>query len=226
MSISRNELRLSLEGLNCAQCSARIEESVQRLPGVSFAALDLVAGRLRVVLTGEGNGDETLSRIRGIVDSIEPGVSVSEERAASQETAFPKKAVLRLGAGCLLWIAAMFAQVPEGVRTVLYVAAYLAAGINVLRTVFGNLRQGRIFDEFFLMTIATGGAFAIGEFSEAVAVMLFYESGEMVQDLAVAKSRRSILSLMDIRPDSAVLLEDGPSAGCARRTFGSGKPCL
>ena len=209
MSVSRSELRLSLEGLNCAQCSARIEESVRLLPGVSFAALDLVAGRLRVVLSGEHNGDETLSRIRGIVDSIEPGVSVSEEGAQAKSVSLPLKEIARLSAGVLLWVAAMFAEVSEGVRMALYVAAYLAAGINVLRTVFGNLRQGRIFDEFFLMTIATGGAFAIGEFSEAVAVMLFYESGELVQDLAVAKSRRSILSLMDIRPDSAVLLEEG-----------------
>ena len=209
MNVSRNELRLSLEGLNCAQCSARIEDSVRLLPGVSSAAVDLVAGRLRVVLAREGEGDEIISRIRGIVSSIEPGVSVVEEGAASPETTFPKRTLLRLGVGLLLWIAAMFAELPEGVRTFLYVAAYLAAGINVLRTVFGNLRQGRIFDEFFLMTLATGGAFAIGEFSEAVAVMLFYESGELVQDLAVAKSRRSILSLMDIRPDSAVLLEDG-----------------
>ena len=209
MSVSENELRLSLEGLNCAQCSARIEESVRRLPGVSFAALDLVAGRLRVVLSGEHNGDETLSRIRGIVDSIEPGVSVSEEGVQGEGASLPPKEIARLSAGVLLWVAAMFADVPEVARTGLYVAAYLAAGINVLRTVFGNLRQGRIFDEFFLMTIATGGAFAIGEFSEAVAVMLFYESGELVQDLAVAKSRRSILSLMDIRPDSAVLLKEG-----------------
>jgi len=209
VSVSESELRLSLEGLNCAQCSARIEESVRLLPGVSFAALDLVAGRLRVVLSGEHNGDETLSRIRGIVDSIEPGVSVSEEGAQAEVASLPLKEIARLSAGVLLWVAAMFAEIPEGMRTALYVTAYLAAGINVLRTVFGNLRQGRIFDEFFLMTIATGGAFAIGEFSEAVAVMLFYESGELVQDLAVAKSRRSILSLMDIRPDSAVLLEEG-----------------
>lgn len=226
MSAPRNELRLSLEGLNCAQCSARIEDSVRLLPGVSSAAVDLVAGRLRVVLAREGEGDEILSRIRGIVSSIEPGVSVAEEGAASQETSFPKTAMLRLGAGLLLWLAAMFAELPEGVRTILYVAAYLAAGVNVLRTVAGNLRQGRIFDEFFLMTLATGGAFAIGEFSEAVAVMLFYESGELVQDMAVAKSRRSILSLMDIRPDSAVLLEDGVERRVRAEEVGVGRIVL
>lgn len=209
MSVLRSELRLSLEGLNCAQCSARIEESVRLLPGVSSATLDLVAGRLRVVLTGEHTGDETLSHIRGIVDSIEPGVSVSEEGARAEGASLPLKEIARLAAGALLWVAAMFADVPEEARTALYAAAYLAVGINVLRTMFGNLRQGRVFDEFFLMTIATGGAFAIGEFSEAVAVMLFYEAGELVQDMAVAKSRRSILSLMDIRPDSATLLEEG-----------------
>ncbi len=87
-----------------------------------------------------------------------------------------------------------FLPLGETARLLLYVTAYLTAGIEVIRTVAGNLRRGTLFDEFFLMTAATGGAFAIGEFSEAVAVMLFYETGELVQSLAVERSRRSILS--------------------------------
>jgi Cd2+/Zn2+-exporting ATPase len=210
MSAGKNrEISLSLEGLNCAQCSAKIEDSVSRLPGVSAAGIDLVAGRLRVALAGEGDGDETLSSIRSLVASIEPGVVVSEEKRGPAGISLPFKDIARLAAGLVLWGAAVFAPLSESVRPLLFVAAYLTAGINVLRSVAGNLRQGRIFDEFFLMTLATGGAFAIGEFSEAVAVMLFYETGELVQGMAVEKSRRSILSLMDIRPDSATLLEDG-----------------
>ncbi|WP_367338985.1 heavy metal translocating P-type ATPase [Aminivibrio sp.] len=204
-----SELRLSLEGLNCANCSARIEEQVSGLPGVSGAAIDLVGGRMKVFLSERGDSDELLSRIRAVVDSIEPGVVVSEESVSRSSPVFPRKDVFRLSSAAVLWILAIFLPGDGAWRTVLYVSAYLVAGINVLRSVFLNFRKGIVFDEFFLMAAATFGAFAIGEFAEAVAVMLFYESGELVQSIAVDRSRRSILSLMDIRPDSATLLENG-----------------
>ena len=204
-----SELRLSLEGLNCANCSARIEEQVSGLPGVSGAAIDLVGGRMKVSLSERGDSDELLSRIRAVVDSIEPGVVVSEESVSRSSPVFPRKDVFRLSSAAVLWILAIFLPGDGAWRTVLYVSAYLVAGINVLRSVFLNFRKGIVFDEFFLMAAATFGAFAIGEFAEAVAVMLFYESGELVQSMAVERSRRSILSLMDIRPDSATLLENG-----------------
>ncbi|NLO57975.1 MAG: heavy metal translocating P-type ATPase, partial [Synergistaceae bacterium] len=208
-SHSSSELRLSLEGLNCAGCSARIEEQVSGLPGVSGAVIDLVGGRMKVSLSERGDSDELLSRIRAVVDSIEPGVVVSEESVSSSSPVFPKKDVFRLSAAAVLWLSAIFLPGDGAWRTVLYVSAYLTAGMNVLRSVFLNFRKGIVFDEFFLMAAATFGAFAIGEFAEAVAVMLFYESGELVQSMAVERSRRSILSLMDIRPDSATLLENG-----------------
>jgi len=204
-----SELRLPLEGLNCANCSARIEEQVSGLPGVSGAAIDLVGGRMKVFLSERGDSDELLSRIRAVVDSIEPGVVVSEESVSRSSPVFPRKDVFRLSSAAVLWILAIFLPGDGAWRTVLYVSAYLVAGINVLRSVFLNFRKGIVFDEFFLMAAATFGAFAIGEFAEAVAVMLFYESGELVQSIAVDRSRRSILSLMDIRPDSATLLENG-----------------
>ena len=203
------EIRLSLEGLNCAQCSATIEKKVAALPGVTSAAIDLVGGRMRVSLSGKEHPEELLSSIRTVVSSIEPGVMVSEERSAKAPSSLPKRDMIRLAAGAMLWLAALFLPLGETARLLLYVTAYLTAGIEVLRTVAGNLRRGTLFDEFFLMTAATGGAFAIGEFSEAVAVMLFYETGELVQSLAVERSRRSILSLLDIRPDRATVLEDG-----------------
>jgi len=208
-SHSSSELRLSLEGLNCAGCSARIEEQVSGLPGVSGAVIDLVGGRMKVSLSERGDSDELLSRIRAVVDSIEPGVVVSEESVSSSSPVFPKKDVFRLSAAAVLWLSAIFLPGDGAWRTLLYVSAYLTAGMNVLRSVFLNFRKGIVFDEFFLMAAATFGAFAIGEFAEAVAVMLFYESGELVQSIAVDRSRRSILSLMDIRPDSATLLENG-----------------
>ena len=90
-----------------------------------------------------------------------------------------------------------------------YLWTYLIIGYDVLLDAAKNIRKGQIFDEQFLMAIATIGAFAIGDYAEGVAVMLFYQVGEMFQTMAVGKSRRSIASLMDIRPDYAIVLRDG-----------------
>ncbi len=110
-------------------------------------------------------------------------------------------AVVLLAAGALL---------PEGVvSTVLLLAAYLLVGFDILREAAANILHGELFDENFLMAVASIGAICIGELPEAVLVMLLYRVGEYLQGLAVARSRRSIRSLMDIRPDHARVLEDG-----------------
>ena len=94
------------------------------------------------------------------------------------------------------------------INNILFILSYLTVGIEIVRKALRNILRGKIFDENFLMTIATLGAFAIGEFPEAVAVMLFYQVGELFQSYAVDKSRNSIASLMNIRPDYANLLEN------------------
>lgn len=96
-----------------------------------------------------------------------------------------------------------------GVKLPLYLAAYILCGGGILLTSFRNLRAGEVFDENFLMTVATLGAFLIGEYPEGVAVMLFYQTGEMLQEYAAGKSRRSIVKLMDLRPDFARVLREG-----------------
>ena len=90
----------------------------------------------------------------------------------------------------------------------LYIISYLIVGISILKKAIRNIFRGKVFDENFLMAIATLGAFGIGEFPEAVAVMLFYQIGELFQSYAVDKSRKSISSLMDIRPDYANVIRD------------------
>ncbi|MEG2404758.1 MAG: heavy metal translocating P-type ATPase [Oscillospiraceae bacterium] len=112
--------------------------------------------------------------------------------------------IIRIGLSAALVVIAMF--VPQPFSLFLYVAAYLTAGGTVLTNAVKNTLHGELFDENFLMAIATVGAFAIGEFTEAVAVMIFYEIGELFQDMAVARSRKNIEGLMNIRPDYAVLL--------------------
>ena len=90
-----------------------------------------------------------------------------------------------------------------------FALAYAVIGADVVYRAVRNLLHGNFFDEHFLMSIATLGAFAIGEYPEAVAVMLFYQVGELFQDIAIVRSRASISSLMDIRPDYANIEEDG-----------------
>ncbi len=102
-----------------------------------------------------------------------------------------------------------FIEMPWWVEFILFVIPYVIAGYDVLKSAAVNIIHGRIFDEKFLMMIATVGAFATGEYPEASAVMLFYQVGELFQSIAVGRSRKSIAKLMDIRPDYAVVIRDG-----------------
>ena len=97
----------------------------------------------------------------------------------------------------------------EWINNGLFIISYLVVGCEILKKAVRNIFRGKVFDENFLMAVATIGAFAIGEFPEAVAVMLFYQVGELFQSYAVDKSRKSIASLMDIRPDYANIEKDG-----------------
>lgn len=111
----------------------------------------------------------------------------------------------RLGGGAVLAAAAMLLPLEDAAELALFLAAYLVAGGDVLLSAVRNIVRGQVFDENFLMALATLGAFAIGEYPEGVAVMLFYQVGELFQGLAVDRSRRSISALMDVRPEYAVL---------------------
>ena len=101
-----------------------------------------------------------------------------------------------------------FVEVPWWAELILYAVPYAIAGYDVLKTAFINLIHGQIFDEKFLMMVATVGAFVTGEYPEASFVMLFYQVGELFQSIAVGRSRKSIAKLMDIRPDSATVIRE------------------
>lgn len=110
----------------------------------------------------------------------------------------------------ILFVIAIIIQFPnEWINNIIYILSYLVVGTEIVKKAIRNILRGKVFDENFLMTIATIGAFVIGEFPEAVAVMLFYQVGELFQSYAVDKSRKSIASLMNIRPDYANLLKNG-----------------
>ena len=124
-----------------------------------------------------------------------------------------KKMLYRIiAAGILLAAAAgitHFTDLPWWANLLIYVVPYVVSGYDVLKTAAVNLLHGQVFDEKFLMMVATVGAFGAGEYPEASAVMLFYQVGELFQSIAVGRSRKSISNLMDIRPDSATVIRDG-----------------
>lgn len=120
-----------------------------------------------------------------------------------------KKMVARLVGSAVFFIVAMMLEKNTSWAWIPFVLSYLAAGYDIPLRACRNLKNGQVFDENFLMTIATLGAFAIGSLEEAVAVMLFYQIGELFNDYAVNKSRKSITDLMDINPEYANLLRDG-----------------
>jgi len=132
-----------------------------------------------------------------------PGV---EEEA---EAFSPKKEIMILIPGILVYVTALVLKLPFRWELTLFITGYVIIGGDVVWTAIKNILHGRFFDEFFLMSTATLGAFAMGEFPEAVAVMLFYKVGELLQDIALNRSRKSITSLMEIRPDYANLQVDG-----------------
>ena len=121
-----------------------------------------------------------------------------------------KKKSFKIIISLILFLIAMIINFNnELINKVIFIVAYIIVGLEIVRKALRNIFRGKVFDENFLMTVATIGAFGIGEFPEAVAVMLFYQVGELFQSYAVDKSRKSIASLMDIRPDYANIEKDG-----------------
>lgn len=120
-----------------------------------------------------------------------------------------KRNLIRIVLSIVLFITALALQLDGSSRFFVYLVPYAFIGYDILWSAVRNIIRGQVFDENFLMALATVGAFAIKEYPEAVAVMLFYQVGELFQDIAVGKSRKSIVSLMDIRPESAIVIRDG-----------------
>ncbi len=142
-------------------------------------------------------------------DHHEHGHGHSHEHSHDHGPRAGRMLLIRTAAVVMLLAAGFLLPVPEGVRVILCGAAYLAAGYDVLLTALRNIRRGEVFDENFLMSVASLGAMAVGEYAEGVMVMMLYQLGEYLQDKAVDKSRANIAALMDVRPDYANLLRAG-----------------
>ncbi|MDK0627626.1 heavy metal translocating P-type ATPase [Clostridium perfringens] len=241
------DIKLYLDGLNCANCAGKIEDKVNKLDDVEEAVLNF-STKLLLITPKEGVSEGELEdKVKKIVLDLEPDVKVLKDKNRMKSSAnacnagccgegeshkhnngegnshshehghshshggvnqsIEKKELFRLGIALVLFIIGMIVNLDKMYEFIIFGVAYIIAGGEVLLRAFKNILKGQVFDENFLMAIATIGAFAIGEFPEGVAVMLFYEVGEMFQDYAVNKSRKSISDLMNIRPDFANLID-------------------
>ena len=207
---NKEELQLTLEGLNCANCARKIEEKVGKMEGVKESNLNFTTTTLNVKLEKKVKEEHVINEIKKIVEALEPHVKVEKKvygKATIKKAKFTVKSTLIIGA--VLYLFAVIGDFQGTLGLILFGASYLLIGGEVVLTAIKNIAKGQVFDENFLMTVATIGAFSISEYPEAVAVMLFYEIGETIQGYAVNKSRSSISSLMDIRSDYANIIIDG-----------------
>ena len=194
-----------LEGLDCANCAMKIEKGVQKINGVKEATVNFTSGKLTI--DAEEDHLATIEQeTKKVVKELEPDVKVTEidkEKVSEHGNEKKRNTLFRILfslAGIALLLLFDF---NEPIRLIGYLLIYLLIGYDVVKKAVMNIVKGKIFDENFLMSVATIGAMLIGEYPEAVAVMLFYQIGEYFQGLAVSHSRKSIRELMAIRPETA-----------------------
>jgi Cd2+/Zn2+-exporting ATPase len=208
-----------LEGLCCGNCAAKIEREVNNIDGVKSAVVDFVGTKLFMEIDNLAKQNTVIEKVNEIVGRIEPDVKVIEldkgkeiskddadENENKHDHSVSNKAdIIRFVVGAAIFGTATAMKFSHTVELILYLISYVLVGGEVVLRAVKNISRGQVFDENFLMGIATIGAFAIGDYPEGVAVMLFYQLGEIFQDMAVNRSRKSITALMDIRPDFANL---------------------
>ena len=196
--------KFNIKNIDCADCANEIAEKAMEIEGVEYAEADFMHAILRVQFaTAEYTRIE--NELREMIAREEPEVEFSryyaEQKVEQNEEHSTHIMIVRLVLGAVLFgLSFLFTGITSNISTLL---AYIILGYDVIYKAFYNLKRGNLLDEHFLMTIATFAALYLGDCKEATGVMLFYQIGEFFQDLAVDHSRKSIASLMDIRPDYA-----------------------
>ncbi|MFA5330514.1 MAG: heavy metal translocating P-type ATPase [Prolixibacteraceae bacterium] len=208
--------KYTLKNLDCASCASKIEDNLTKLGEVKFVNVNFANSTMTI-------DTDNLEKVKARIKEIEPEVEledIDKEKAivSTSELAENKWTIIKAVTGILLLIAGMVFEkeihdTPFHIGEYLvFGTGYLIVGWKVISSAVKNIIRGQFFDEQFLMTIATLGAFAIDQMPEAMAVMLFYVVGELFQDIAVNRSRKSIKALLEIKPEYANLLTDGETA--------------
>lgn len=197
--------KYKLKNMDCASCAAKIEDNLAKLDDVKFVSVNFATSTMTI-------DTDNLEKVKARIKEIEPEVEVEDNDkgktlVSTSELAENKWTIIKAASGILLLIIGLiFEEDFHGTpfhlaEYAVFVTAYLIVGWKVLAAAIQNIIRGQVFSEHFLMTIATLGAFAIDEMPEAVTVMLFYVVGELFQDIAIGRSRKSIKSLLEIKPD-------------------------
>lgn len=220
-----------LENLGCANCAAKMERKIQELPKVDSVSITFATKQLRITAA---DPESLKSEIQHICSSIEGEVIVTEydqhpsqHRRKNSFFSGHIADVTTLGIGAMLFVVGAILTHIWGydmwfagggkivlIRFALFASAYILLGYKVLLTALKNLSRGQIFDENFLMSLATIAAFCIGELAEGVGVMLFYRIGQLFEDIAVEKSRSQIMEAVDMRPETVILVEAEEHCHC------------
>ncbi len=238
--------QMQINGMDCASCAAKIEKAVEGLAGVVEVSVSAVTERLTVSYNSQ---QVTASDIKKRVANLgytlntpipEPDANKADDHNHNhdhehshgtgefnlKEEILPVLLVVALLAGGLIFEKPLH-NTPFGFgEYAVFIPAYLLSGWTVLKSAGRNVLRGQVFDENFLMTIATLGAIAIHQLPEAIAVMLFYRIGELFQEYSVGRSRRSIKALLEVRPDSANLKVNGSVQAVAPETVQVGNLIL
>ncbi|MBZ4663452.1 MAG: cadA [Caloramator sp.] len=196
-----------LEGLGCANCAAKMEKRIKEIEGVEFASIDFVNKKLII----ETKNVESVSKeAENIIKSIESHVnmvSINNIDDRLEEKREFKSQFIQYLIGVVFFLIMIFSK-NENLKLTFAFISYILVGGDIVFKALKNIIKGQVFDENFLMTVATFGAFLIGEYPEAISVMLFYKIGETLQDMAVDKSRKSIKNLLKLKAEFANLLKD------------------
>lgn len=201
---TKHLFKFNIKNIDCADCANKIAEKAMEIEGVEHAEADFMHAILRVQFaTSEYIRIE--NALREMIAREEPDVEFSryyaEQKVEKKEEHSTQMMIIRLVLGAFLFgLSFILTGITSSISTLV---AYIILGYDVIYKAFNNLRRGNLLDEHFLMTIATFAALYLSDWKEATGVMLFYQIGEFFQDLAVDHSRKSIASLMDIRPDYA-----------------------
>ena len=205
-TVAGNKRVYLIENLDCAHCAAKIEEKIAALPEVKEVTLTFATKQLRVTAD---DPDALLPRMLEIAKSVEPEATIrprdpapaAKKPAAKQESGGLKLSQMLIGAA-IFAVGMVFEDTAySAVTLVACIVAYALLVAGVLKKAFANLLRGKALDENFLMSVASLGAICVGNFPEAVGVMLFYRVGEYFEEKAVARSRGQIMDAVDLRPE-------------------------
>ena len=194
------KVKWTIDGLDCAHCALKVEDAVNHVDGVEYASLNFTTKTLLFYVDNHEDLEHVTKHVKEAILNVEE-VVITEE---NEEKEIKKQKMSILPIGVIVFILGLILK-----NNPIIIVSYFMIGSKVILKAIKNIKRGEIFDENFLMLIATIGALIVGEYLEAVAVMLFYQIGEYFQDRAVDKSRKQIADLMNIKSDIAHLNVDG-----------------